>query len=92
MPERRSAIRDAMNKLTRDGMRREYVGIKNYDSFGDQGSDHPYGMGPRHGSIVFAVNRSIRDRELTEQELEDALYYLNAYEQIEALEKDATST
>lgn len=34
-----------------------YYGIKNYASFGDQREDHNYGMGPRHGTIVFQIGR-----------------------------------
>jgi len=38
-----------------------YFGIKNYAGFGDQREDHQYGMGPRHGSIVFSIGRTDRD-------------------------------
>ncbi len=32
--------------------------VKNYASFGDQVEDHRYGTGPRHGSIVFSIERT----------------------------------
>jgi len=42
----------------------EYLGMKNYAGFGDQREDHRYGMGPRHGSIVFSIGR-VRGNEKT---------------------------
>ena len=36
-------------------MRREYFGVKQYAGFGDQESNHPYGYGPKHGSIWFSI-------------------------------------
>jgi hypothetical protein len=38
-------------------LKTEYLGIKNYAAFGDQREDHTYGMGPRHGTIVFSIGR-----------------------------------
>jgi hypothetical protein len=37
-----------------------YIGVKNYAAFGDQREDHDYGMGPRHGYIVFSIMRTTR--------------------------------
>lgn len=39
-------------------MRTEYLGIKNYEAFGDQDHDGPYNTGPRHGSIVNEIGRN----------------------------------
>lgn len=67
-----------------------YFGVKNYDGFGDQRTDCEYGMGPRHGSIVFSIGltRALRDRirtgpHLELEEIEDALYLLSALPAIE---------
>lgn len=65
-----------------DRLRSEYLGIKNYANFGDQREDHPYGCGPRHGSIVFKVvmsdARRMNKDPLTSDEVGDAIYYLLA--------------
>jgi len=37
------------------GLIDRYIGCKNYDRWVCQRSDHPYGMGPAHGHVVFAV-------------------------------------
>lgn len=76
----------------------EYRGVKNYDRFGDQTSGHPYGMGPRHGHIVFEIGltRDIRDRvrtggEMTADEIDAALYLLTVLPKIEAAEAKAAA-
>lgn len=58
---------------------KNYYGMKNYSGFGDQRHDTEYGYGPKHGHIVFDVRLLVRARELTEQEVELALYYLYAF-------------
>ena len=72
------AIEDAITDLANGGskLKGNYFGVKNYDRFGDQREDHNYGMGPRHGSIVFRIGLVDRKKELTEQEIEAAIYYL----------------
>ena len=58
--EREQAIADAILAIQKDGasaLKGEYIGIKNYSGFGDQREDHSYGMGPRHGTIVFSIGR-----------------------------------
>lgn len=40
-----------------DWLKDQYMGIKRYAGFGDQRSDHPYGYGPKHGSIIFEIGR-----------------------------------
>jgi len=58
--EREYLIEEAIRLIQQDpenAMRTEYLGIKNYAAFGDQREDHTYGMGPRHGSIVFSIGR-----------------------------------
>ncbi len=75
-----SAIRDiATNNAGK--IKAKYFGVKNYSGFGDQQEDHSYGMGPKHGNIVFSVGlkNDARAREpflLTDDEMEASLYYL----------------
>jgi hypothetical protein len=75
----------AITDLTADAviMRKEYIGVKNYEGFIHQREDHKYGYGPRHGSIVFSVGLmpEVRKRladggELTEDEKDAAITYL----------------
>jgi hypothetical protein len=91
---RLQTLADAKADLANGGDKigRQYFGVKNYDGFGDQRSDCEYGMGPRHGSIVFSIGltRPLRDRirtgpHLENHEIEDALYLLSALPKIEEL-------
>ena len=57
---REGAIASAIAQIQTDpanALKKQYVGVKNYASFGDQREDHEYGFGPRHGSIVFSIER-----------------------------------
>lgn len=81
---RLKVVDDAIYDLAVNGgkyLRQYYFGIKNYAGFGDQRSDHYYGRGPKHGRIVFSVSLLIRDRDLTPEEIEAAVYLL---EQVKA--------
>ncbi len=91
---RLQALADAKADLANGGdeIGRRYFGVKNYDAFGDQRTDCEYGMGPRHGSIVFSIGLTpaLRQRvrtgpHLEDQEIEDALYLLSALPKIEEL-------
>lgn len=88
---RAKAVSDAMAIIADGGekLRCEYIGVKNYEHFGDQREDHRYGMGPRHGSIVFSISLRVRDRELKTDEIEAALYYLNALPEIQKARRQA---
>lgn len=58
---RPALIEEAIQRIQADAktaMRHEYLGIKNYASFGDQREDHRYGFGPKHGAIVFEIGRT----------------------------------
>lgn len=57
---------------------REHLWIKEYASFGPQGGTSEYGLGPRHGRIVFSIgfNRDWRGQELGNTGREACLYYL----------------
>lgn len=88
--DRASVLRDAINELaTSDGGRlwRETFGTKSYDRWYGQRSDHPYGYGPRHGSLIFEIGltRAVRARpqKITPDEIEAAIYYLTHLERIQ---------
>jgi hypothetical protein len=58
---RTNLIEEAVSLILKDGktaMAQEFLGFKQYAHFGDQRCDCPYGMGPRHGSIVFEIGRA----------------------------------
>jgi hypothetical protein len=87
--DRASVIRDAVDWLATGkgaayrGLDAEDYGTKNYDGWRGQRSDHPWG-GPRHGSICFQIGLKDRQRQLTEQERDDAIYFLLNIESWEA--------
>lgn len=62
-----------------EALQKRYFGVKNYASFGDQREDHEYGMGPRHGSIVFRIERTARFLGAGKTLDADAIYFLEAY-------------
>lgn len=57
-----------------------YFGCKDYDRWTHQREDCQYGYGPRHGSIVFAIElrSEHRNKRLTKQQRSDCIYYLEA--------------
>lgn len=73
-------------------LRHDYFGLKNYDGWLCQRSDHPYGTGPSHGHIVFAigVHKVIRDRVgepmLSPEEAEACLYWVGNLGLVQAAE------
>lgn len=72
-----------------DQMKRRYFGLKDYDQWSHQREDHEYGMGPRHGSIVFRIGLTDEARKepgLTMQQRDDAIYYLRNLERIQRAE------
>jgi hypothetical protein len=75
--ERISAIDDAIVDLANGGRRLAlaYFGVKNYEGFGDQREDHRRGYGPKHGYIVFAVERK-HSTELSPEDIDACIYYL----------------
>lgn len=72
-------------------LRKEFFGNKRYDGY-YQGSDHPYGYGPKHGSICdeIGLRPDARKRELTDDEKDACIYYLKNYQKI-AEQKKATA-
>ena len=94
---RAQVVTDARDDLTRGAitLRKDYLGVKNYDRFGDQRADCLYGSGPRHGSIVFSIRltEDVRKRlndggELATTEIEDALYVLATLDIVERAESE----
>ena len=60
-------------------LRTEFFGQKRYAGF-HQRSDHRYGYGPSHGDIVESVGLRDPNKELTEEEVEAAVYFLTVWE------------
>lgn len=68
-------------------LRKEYFGQKRYEGY-HQRSDHPYGFGPSHGSIVEEVGLRNREKELSDEEVEAAVYYLTVWQQLPEANKE----
>ena len=84
----RSVIADAISDLAASApaLRRDYFGTKSYASWDGQRCDGPYGTGPRHGSVIFSVGltREARGRDVSPDELNAAVAYLVAIDQVAA--------
>jgi hypothetical protein len=77
--ERKQLVEEAIALIQKDrqtALLNGYLGFKNYAQFGDQRCDCEYGMGPRHGYVVFDIGRN-RDRELNDPE--SAIYFLKCF-------------
>jgi hypothetical protein len=94
--ERVTALEKAKTQILAGGgrLQHEYQGTKSYDRWHGQWIECSYGMGPRHGGVIFRIGlaQPVRKREqqplLTDDEIEACLYYLNNLERIqEAREK-----
>lgn len=75
------AIRDLLNGAP--GLRERFFGTKHYGGLPGQRCDCQYGFGPKHGSIVFAIELTLEARqrlkhggELTPEETEAAIQFL----------------
>ena len=68
-------------------LRREYFGQKRYEGY-HQRSDHSYGYGPSHGSIVEEVGLRNREKELSEEEVEAAVYFLTVWQKYNECTKE----
>lgn len=80
-PERLKVIEEAVAAIQHDGttaLTGGYLGVKNYASFPDQRCDCEYGMGPRHGSIVFEVGRRRGEKAQVAKLGSDEIYLLEA--------------
>ena len=76
-----------------DYMKRVAIAVKDYAQFSGQGCDCEYGYGPKHGWHVFTIGltRDARQRELTEDERDAAIYYLVHLQQIQEAKRQATA-
>jgi hypothetical protein len=93
--DRASVVSDAIAQIA-TGEKQGYRGLwleafntKDYAHWHGQRSDHEYGFGPKHGSIIFSVGLSsqVRQREvkeLTDAEKDACVYYLTNLERIQA--------
>lgn len=92
--DRASCVADAIKQLATGAalgpykdLWHNYFGTKRYDGWYGQRSDHPYGYGPKHGSIIFRVG--VKDglrkaqADLTADEVEACIYYLSNLERIQ---------
>ncbi|MDX1806567.1 MAG: hypothetical protein R3267_06050 [Paenisporosarcina sp.] len=72
-----TAINDVVNNFNL--MRKEYFGIKDYSGFVGQEVQCHYGYGPKHGYVVFSIGikKDVRQKEITEEEQDACVYYLN---------------
>lgn len=78
--ERKDLVGEAIGQILRDpktALKCEYLGYKQYEAFGDQRCDCSYGMGPRHGGIVFSVGRSSNYDENADHS--DTIYFLKCF-------------
>lgn len=74
-------INDAKRDLANGApkLKKVYFGQKYYECY-DQREDHEYGMGPRHGSIYQRIGLKNPSSELSDYDLECALYVLENIE------------
>jgi hypothetical protein len=56
---------------------REYYGVKDYAQYIHQDADYEYGYGTKHGYVVFSIGLKNPGHVLTDEEIENCLYYLN---------------
>lgn len=70
---------DIYEDTTCKHLRKEYFGQKRYEGY-HQRSDHPYGFGPTNGSIVEEVGLRNREKELSDEEVEAAVYFMTVWQ------------
>ena len=77
-----SVISDAIKFFTsndQNGLRSVCYGVKDYSGFYHQRCDCEYGMGPRHGSVVFGIGLQDRKVVLTPEMRDACIYYLEKF-------------
>lgn len=69
----------------------QYLGTKNYDRWNSQRCDCEYGMGPRHGSVNFAIELKREYRqdgaEMSAEQRDACIYYLENLSSIQSAKK-----
>jgi hypothetical protein len=86
---RPAVIEEAIRRIQENGetaLMREYFGVKNYAGFGDQREDHEYGFGPKHGTIVFRIERTDAARKPAVTLGADEVYLLECYRDFEPVQ------
>lgn len=87
--DRGRALQKAIDDLANGAvlLKKQYVGTKQYAHWHGQFIECGYGMGPSHGSVIFSIGirRSELGRDLTEAEIEAALYYLRNLQRIQSV-------
>ena len=68
-------------------LRAEYFGNKRYEGY-YQRCDCNYGFGPSHGRIVDSIELRNPKMELTEDDVEAAVYYLTVWQQLPEANKE----
>lgn len=81
----KEAIKDILTGCKH--LRKEFFGNKVYQAY-YQRCDCKYGYGPSHGGIVDEIGLRDRDKELTEDEIEGAVYYLTVWQQLPEAHKE----
>ena len=59
-------------------LREQYIGCKNYDGFYKQSISCAYGMGPRHGYVVWSIGIQDRGNAEVKNEHKEAMLYIIA--------------
>lgn len=90
--QRKKVVQAAISDVAKgcSHLKNQYFGVKVYSGFGEQLAHHEYGYGPKHGSIVFAVQLKNKSG-LSEEEAEAAVYYLLNIEKIWEAKKRAAA-
>ena len=86
--DRRSVIEDAIKEFASNrgaAFAHKYFGTKDCAHWHGQRCDCSYGMGPKHGWIVFSIGleSEARKRDLSDEELNAVLYYLRSIDRIQ---------
>lgn len=96
--EKNWAVNKAIAELTAGGglLFREYVGTKNYAHWHGQGASHPYGYGPKHGSMIFSIGlhapvRARIEKKISDEEASAAIYYLRNLVEIQKAQASAAA-
>lgn len=101
--DRKTVMQDALTQLASgnyygtNGLQNCYLGTKNFDRWHGQRVSPPYYASPTHGHVIFKIGltNEVRNREpfrLTPEEIEAAIYYLNALEMIQDAEGKARAS
>ena len=81
--EVKEAVYDAIKDLNTGGrkLKKSYFGVKSYEGWQSQRSDHEYGYGPKHGGVWFRIEilPGYRKRDLSPGEIGAGIKHLGDY-------------